>query len=115
MKTGNEMTAEEVGELIRLQVGDCPAETNAHGINIKQALVPPQRILLIARTDRDGRVEDQKLGVWLVGRENLADGYKIIMREDGLQFGLASSGFATDKHPILVGWYGSLNSAFLGM
>ena len=38
----------------------------------------------------------------------LSDGYKIIMRDDGLQFGLASSGFPNDKDPISAGWYGSL-------
>jgi len=52
---------------------------------------------------------------WLVGQEDAADGYKIVMREDGKQFGLASAGFAHDKHRILVGWYGTLLSAFLAM
>ncbi len=67
------------------------------------------------RTVRDGRVVDKEQFVWLVGREPVEDGYKIVMREDGLQFGLASSGFPGDKHPILAGWYGGLVSAFLSM
>jgi hypothetical protein len=37
------------------------------------------------------------------------------MREDGLQFGLASNGFPNDRFPVFVGWYGSLKSAFLAM
>ena len=109
------MTVEEIEELMRLQVGGGFATTNDHGINLRQALVPPQRISVIARTVQDGRVKNQRLNVWLVGQEPSNDGYKIILRDDGLQFGLASSGFPTDKHPILVGWYGGLMSAFLSM
>jgi hypothetical protein len=109
------MTVEEVGELINLQVGSDIVDANDHGISLKLALVPPQRISVIARTVQGGRVRDQKLDVWLVGQEGAIDGYKIIMRDDGLQFGLASSGFPSDNHPILVGWYGSLKSAFMSM
>lgn len=109
------MTVEEVEELMRLQVASGFGTTNDHGINLRQALVPPQRISVIARTVQDGRVKDQKLNVWLVGQEHSSDGYKIILRDDGLQFGLASSGFPTDKHLIVVGWYGGLMSAFLSM
>jgi hypothetical protein len=109
------MTAKEVGELIRFQVRDNLTATNDHGISLKQALVCPQRISVIARTVQGGRVMDQKLNAWLVGEEGSIDGYKVIMRDDGLQFGLASSGFPADKHPILAGWYGSLMSAFMSM
>ncbi len=109
------MTVGEIEELMRLQVGSGFATTNDHGTNLRQALVPPQRISVIARTVQDGRVNDQMQNVWLVAQEHSSDGYKIILRDDGLQFGLASSGFPTDKHPILVGWYGGLMSAFLNM
>jgi hypothetical protein len=109
------MTTQEVGEIVRMHAdGDFMAKNN-HGITLQQALVPPQRISVIDRRVQRGRVTDQKLNVWLVGQEGSVDGYKIIMRDDGLQFGLASSGFPTDRHPILVGWYGSLMSAFMGM
>lgn len=37
------------------------------------------------------------------------------MREDGLQIGLASVGFPHDTAAILVGWYGDLLTAFMGM
>lgn len=37
------------------------------------------------------------------------------MREDGLQFGLASNGLPRDKHLVLDGWYGDLISAFVAM
>jgi hypothetical protein len=109
------MTADEVRELIRIQSADNLTTTNGHRISLEQALVTPQRIPVIARQVADGRLKDQTLNVWLVGREDSSDGYKIIMRDDGLQFGLASSGFPNDKDPILVGWYGSLLSAFLSM
>src|SRR5215472_4398786 len=42
-------------------------------------------------------------------------GYKIVLRNDGSQFGLASNGFPHDKFPILLGWYGDLLTTFLGM
>ena len=87
----------------------------AHRITLEQALVPPQRISVIARLVKDGQMHDQELNVWLVGQERTRDGYRIIMREDGLQFGLASGGFPTDKHLVLVGWYGGLVSAFPNM
>ena len=107
------MTIEEVRERIRAQAGD-GREIN-HGISLAQALMPPQKISVIERTVKDGRLKDRNLSVWLVGEEPSPGGYKIIMREDGMNFGLASPGFPRDPHPILTGWYGSLMSAFLGM
>ncbi len=70
---------------------------------------------LIFRTVLDGRVKDVILNVWLVGQECTNDGYKIVVRDDGALFGLASVGFAEDSHLVLVGWYGSLLSTFLSM
>ncbi len=40
------------------------------------------------------------LDAWLVGQEDSADGYKIAVRDDAKQFGLASVGFAVDKHLV---------------
>jgi hypothetical protein len=109
------MTVEQVRELVRTQSADHLATTNDHRITLKQALVSPHKISVIARTVKAGRVEDKKLSVWLVGQERQGDGYGIIMRDDGLQFGLASSGFPNDKYLVLDGWYGDLLSAFLSM
>jgi len=86
-----------------------------HGITLKDALVAPRLISVIARTVRNGGKKDENLTAWLVGQENGTDGYQIILRDDGLQFGLASKGFPHDKAPILVGWYGNLLTTFLGM
>jgi hypothetical protein len=109
------MIIDEVRELIRSQGEDHLSSKNDHGLTLRQALVSPNKISVIVRTVRDGRVVDKEQTVWLVGRELVQDGYRIVMREDGLQFGLASSGFPGDEHPILVGWYGGLVSAFLSM
>jgi hypothetical protein len=109
------MTVEEVTEIVRLQAADDLRTIYCHGITLEQALVAPKKISVIARSVRGSKISDQQLEVWLVGLENSHDGYKIIMRDDGLQFGLASHGFPSDKHPILVGWYGSLRSACIGM
>ena len=88
---------------------------NDHRITLEDALITPQIISVIARQVKDGHMKDENLTVWLVGQENRPDGYKIVLRDDGSQFGLASSGFPQDKVPILVGWYGDLLTTFLGM
>jgi len=107
------MTLEEVKELVHSQsVGNFSAIS--HGISLNQALVSPRRISVTAHDVREGRTTDEHLEVWLVAQEGDEDGYKIILRDDGM-FGLASKGFPADTHPILVGWYGSLMSTFLGM
>ena len=108
------MTVDEVQERIHLQAGNDLEITNSHGITLRQALVQPQRIIVIVRSVRNGKVKDQIEDVWLVGREDSTDGYRIVMREDGLQFGLASKGLPADRFPVLTGWYGSLKSAFIG-
>jgi hypothetical protein len=109
------MTVDEVRELIRSQSEDHLSTKNDHGITLRQALVRPKKTPVIVRTVWNSRAIDNKQTVWLVGSEPSEDGYRIVMREDGLQFGLSSSGFPSDEHPILVGWYGGLVSAFLSM
>jgi hypothetical protein len=106
---------EEVRELVRSQSADHLEATNDHRITLSAALIPPQKIPVIARTVNGGRVEDKIVTVWLVGQEDAGEGYKIVMREDGRQFGLASAGHPNDKCLVLDGWYGDLLSAFLNM
>jgi len=108
------MTTEEVQALVRNQSVENLGAVN-HNIALEDALVAPRVISVIARDVRNGRVKDESLTVWLVGQEKGPDGYKIILRDDGLQFGLASTGFPHDAAPILVGWYGDLLTTFLGM
>ena len=107
------MTVEEVRERIHSQVDGHLSEMK-HGITLKQALIPPKEITLIVRIVLAGRIKESKETVWLVGRES-ADGYKIVMREEVPQFGLASSGFPSDHYPVLVGWYGDLLTTFMAM
>jgi hypothetical protein len=109
------MTIEEVRALVRRQSTESLTAVNDHRITLKDALVAPRIISVIARHVKNGRVKEENLTVWLVGQENRSDGYKIVLRDDGSQFGLASSGFPQDKVPILVGWYGDLLTTFLGM
>ena len=114
-KTQSTMTVEEVRALVRAEAADHLSTENHHNIALGHALVDPQRISIIVRTVRDGKVRDREETVWLVGSGPRLDGYKIVMREDGMQYGLASPGFPIDKHPILCGWYGGLLSAFVSM
>jgi hypothetical protein len=109
------VTVEEVQQHVRLQAENDLGCTNDHRLTLKEVLVAPQKISITIRTVQKGRAKDQNEEVWLVGQEDSGDGYKIVMREDGSQFGLASKGFPSDKYLVLAGWYGGLKSAFLSM
>ena len=113
--SGALMTLKQVRALVRFQSIGNLAAVNEHRITLADALVEPRIISIIDRRIEKGRMKDESLNVWLVGQENESDGYKIVLSDDGSKFGLASSGFPHDKHPILVGWYGDLLTTFLGM
>ncbi|MGB6742525.1 MAG: hypothetical protein WBE38_02625, partial [Terracidiphilus sp.] len=104
-KSGFKMTIEEVQELVRIHAGNDRECTNDHRISLEQALVPPQKISVIVRTVQNGRVKDKMQDVWLIGQEDSNEGYRIVMSEDRLQFGLASTGFPADRYLVLTGWY----------
>ncbi|HWG18052.1 MAG TPA: hypothetical protein VN678_09330 [Acidobacteriaceae bacterium] len=106
---------EEVRKLVDSQLGVNRTSVKNHGTDLLSMLVPPRAIQVIARMVKDGQVSDETIDAWLIGQEKIVDGYRIILRDDGQTFGLASKGFPTDKHPILMGWYGSLQNTFLGM
>ena len=109
------MTVKDVQALVHIQSAENLNAVNDHHITLKDALVLPHTISVIVRQVKDGHIRDETSTVWLVGQENVPEGYKIILRSDGSQFGLASKGFPHDKAPIVVGWYGDLLTAFLGM
>lgn len=48
-------------------------------------------------------------------QEGIPDGYKIVLHDDGSRFGLASTGFAHDRVPVLAGWYGGLLTTLLSL
>ena len=108
------MTREEVREIVRSQAHDGLSLVN-HGISLNDALVAPQKITVIFRDVKRGKIKDMGEDVWLVGQESATDGYRIVMRETDCQFGLASPGYPHDEHLVLTGWYGSLKSAFLAI
>jgi hypothetical protein len=110
------MTVDQVQDLVRSQLREEDSTTkNLHGIILTEALIQPRKIVIIDRIVAHGRVHDEELEVWVVGKEGPVDGYQIVLRDDGLQFGLASPGCPSDPHPILCGWYGSLQWTFMGM
>ena len=111
------MTKEKILETVKAAIADRWEERNHHGINPRETLVEPKKIVLIFRKVKDGQVIDSHLAAWLILEERPLEknGYKIVASEDGLMFGLASAGFKTDRYPILVGWYGSFWSAFHSM
>ena len=101
--------------MVRRQSTGSLATVNDHRITLQDALVEPRMIPAIERQVKKGRLKDEHMTVWLVGEEKRPDGYKIVLRGDGSQFGLASSGFPQDNVPILCGWYGGLLTTFLSM
>ena len=108
------MTVEEVRKIVQSQARDGRGLVN-HGITLERVLVMPVRVFVMVRLVKKGRVKEEQEDVWLVGQENAMDGYRIIMRESDGQFGLASARSPVDRTLTLVGWYGTLRSAFLGM
>ena len=108
------MTDDEVRALVHEQSMQNLSTINDHRITLANALVTPEPRTIIWRNVKNGSTRDETLDVWLVGQES-SDGYKIILRDDGQQFGLASRGFPNDDQLFLVGWYGSLLSAFMAM
>ena len=91
--------------------------TNDHGVDLRKALVPPQRITVIEGLVRRGVTEDRLVEVWLVLVEapGSGTGYRIVVSLDGSNFGLASEGFPFDEHLVLCGWHGDFMTAFRGM
>jgi hypothetical protein len=110
-----DLTPKDVEKLVKDQMGNDGMLLNHHAIRLQEFLVPPRKLAIIVRTVRNGRVKDQIEDVWLIGQEASDEGYRVVMREDRAQFGLASSGFPSDKHLVLVGWYGGLKTTFLAM
>jgi hypothetical protein len=106
-------TVEKVREAVDQQARNIWGEN--HGTSLIDLLVRPEEITVIERSVHNGAIEDRLLKVWLVAQESTVDGYRIVMSSDGSEFGLASSGWRDDQHLVLCGWYGDLESTFLGM
>lgn len=107
----------DVRKLVENEIGDDWTVTNDHHVDLRCALVPPQKITVIERSVRNGKVRDRSLAVWLVlvERSETVEGYRIVMKEDESVFGLASEGFPDDEHLVLCGWYGDFMTTFRGM
>jgi hypothetical protein len=111
------MDATSIGALIRSQIGDAWDTTNAHGVDLREALLLPELVTVIHRQVRDGKLHDALVDVWVVLIENpkARSGYRLVAAEDGSTFGLASDGFPSDQHLVLVGWYGDFLTTFRAM
>jgi len=111
------MNAKSIATLVTSQIGDAWEATNAHGVDLREAIVPPEQIVVIEREVRDGKTQDRLVDAWLVLIENprAKAGYRIVAAADGSNFGLATEGFPSDKHLVLCGWCGDFLTAFLGM
>ena len=103
--------------LVENEIGHDWETTNHHNLNLRHALVEPRMITVIERTVLNGEVQDRTVAVWviLIERSESDDGYRIVMKANEPTFGLASKGFAKDKHLVLCGWYGDFLTTFRAM
>ena len=111
------MNTDQIRALVSSQIGDAWDTTNRHGVALREALVQPHRITVIERLFNEGKTKDRFVDVWLVLVENheSGTGYQVIAVQDGSSFGLATEGFASDKHLVMCGWYGDFLTTFRAM
>ena len=104
------MTADEIEDLIRKEIGDLWNISNAHGVDLKKCLVKPEK-----HTFTDSLTQHTQLELWLV-LEELPDtrgGYQIVFDERTQMFGLATTDVKTGR--IYLGPYGSFLETLEGM
>ncbi len=107
------MTYKEVQEYVIQQIGDRWSESNAHGVNLRKALVTPYRAKMINSLVNDGKIIDSLLEVWVVLEEVYkGDGYMIFFDEKDDEFGLA---FKNNPYPVICGYYGDFWTTLKGM
>lgn len=110
------MNARDVRKIVVDQIADRWGETNSHSVNLRTALVMPSQTQMILRLVRNGKIKDSTVNVWVVLLERPdGDGYIIFYDDARDQFGLASSGFNDDQHPVICGYYGNFWTTFKGM
>lgn len=108
-----QMDARDVRKLVVDQIADRWDETNSHRINLRSSLVTPSQTQMILRVVRNGKLKDSTVDVWVVLHECPGgDGYIIFYDDARDQFGLASSGFPDDYHPVICGYYGDFWTTF---
>ena len=109
------MTAKEVQQIVD-ETTRGHLDAVAHGMSLREALVSPHKIDVIDRRVLNGKIVDTITATWVVARERVTDGYTIVLDDKTGLFGLATSGFPNDKHPVVSGWYrGDLVDTFLGI
>ena len=115
-RVATDISAQRIEDIVRSQIGDAWDETNLHGVHLREALVPPTRIVIIESTLQEGEFHDQYIEVWLVLIEDtvLGNGYRIVAALDGSLFGLAQ-GNPSEDELVLVGWYGDFMDTFYGL
>ncbi len=110
------MTVPEVRKLVLKQIGEAWEETNAHGVDLRSAVVEPRRTRMIDRQVLKGKIKDSLVDVWIVLEElPNGGGYTVFYDDERAEFGLASDGLSEDEHLVICGYYGDFWNAFQGM
>ena len=96
------MTADEIENLVRKDIRNRWSTNNAHGVNLKNCLVHPQKLRFA-----DPSVSGGHIDLWLVLEENpvTKSGYQIVFDERTQLFGLAITD--VQNGPAFLGTYGS--------
>jgi len=101
------MTGEQIRARVERAINGQWDRTNLHHVDLKRALVPPERLNFVWADGSDAP------GLWLVLREGPGPGYAVVYDEESDQFGLAQ--LADGYAPCCFGLYGDFFAAFDAM
>jgi len=111
------LDADQIRLIVIDAIGDSWEETNDHGVDLREALVPPSLIKVLDCRVKEGEIHDAVIDAWLVLIEDTesGEGYRIVASADGSKFGLAIDGVSTGRPLVLCGWYGDFMDALRSM
>ena len=106
------MESAEIAARVQAEIGDQWSRSNAHGVDLRSCLVPPEKIRCRSVSSP---CQDAELDLWLVLTEvpESRDGYLIVCDQAAEQFGLAMG--TTEGHVAFLGWYGGFWDALESM
>ena len=96
------MSPNDVTRIIEGEIGSDWSHTNAHGVDLRSCLWPPERLSFSDPLD-----SNRCFDLWLVLEENprTRGGYKIVFDEQRREFGLATR--EQSGRDVLLGFYGT--------
>ncbi len=98
------MTAEDVRTLVLGEIGNNWGRSNAHGVNLRECLLPTPQVRTYA--DLGGSGSQIPTRLWLILEEHPVEhsGYEVVFDEAQQAFGLATQ---SNEGPVFLGIYGT--------